>query len=313
MIYNNHILKEAERIYSARRERARAISEYNRNKLFDDEIYLNAYNAYKSAQFELSKAKYLGDNELCDRMQKVLKDNLDAAEKRAKELGISENMTKPAYVCKQCEDTGYTPDGKTCACLKPLAEEIVLSDLGIGKKPLPDFSETTVKDVNDLDGIYEKMKKYCKEFENIKKFLVIMGDVGTGKSFLAGCIANEIRKKGLTVVFLSAYELNSIFLKYVSAPPTEKSVYLDVLTECDLLVIDDLGAEPSIRNVTSEYLYVVISQRISTSAPFIVTTNLDGEKICERYGDRILSRLHDKSRGILFRIDGKDLRILRKK
>ena len=138
--------------------------------------------------------------------------------------------------------------------------------------------------------------------------MIISGSVGTGKSRLTECIAGELTKKGFNVVFLSACQLNTIFLTYHIAPVYDKSFYISLLSGCDLLVIDDLGTEPIYKNVTLEYLLTVLSERNSKNMPYIVTTNLTQEQLLDRYGDRILSRLNDKKQGIRIEINGKDLR-----
>ena len=51
---------------------------------------------------------------------------------------------------------------------------------------------------------------YCDHFPNSSENILILGDVGTGKSHLVGCIANELQNKGFNIVLLSACELNTI-------------------------------------------------------------------------------------------------------
>ena len=109
-----------------------------------------------------------------------------------------------------------------------------------------------------------KIKKFCEVFPDTTKNIIISGTVGTGKSYLAGCVANDLLKKGYNVVFITAIELNAILLKYHTAPIDEKSLYLEVLTDCDLLIIDDLGTEPIYQNVTSEYLLTILSERTNS-------------------------------------------------
>ena len=74
------------------------------------------------------------------------------------------------------------------------------------------------------------------------------------------------------------------------------------------MVIDDLGAEPIYKNVTLEYLLLILSERLAKNMPYIITTNLSQEQILDRYGDRILSRLNDKKHGVNIEIKGEDLR-----
>ena len=125
---------------------------------------------------------------------------------------------------------------------------------------------------------------------------------------MAGCICSAVDKLGFNTLFLSAYELNSVLLKYHTAPIGEKELYAQLLCDCDLLVIDDLGSEPVYKNVTEEYLLMIINRRATNEFPTIITTNLTQEQLLDRYGDRTLSRINDKRRGIFLELKGEDLR-----
>ena len=85
-------------------------------------------------------------------------------------------------------------------------------------------------------------------------------------------------------------------------------MYAQLLCDCDLLVIDDLGSEPVYKNVTEEYLLMIINRRAANEFPTIITTNLTQEQLLDRYGDRTLSRINDKRRGIFLELKGEDLR-----
>ena len=74
-------------------------------------------------------------------------------------------------------------------------------------------------------------------------------------------------------------------------------------------MIDDLGTEPMLKNVTVEYLLLVIEERQTKGRATLVTTNLDTDGILLRYGERIYSRLSHKQRSKIIEMNGKDLRI----
>ena len=98
-------------------------------------------------------------------------------------------------------------------------------------------------------------------------------------------------------------------LKYHTAPLDERSVYLDEVTEPDFLIIDDLGTENILKNVTCEYLLNMLSTRISNNRHTAFSTNLSVENICDKYGERFYSRLFNKTYTIAKIINGDDLRI----
>ena len=80
------------------------------------------------------------------------------------------------------------------------------------------------------------------------------------------------------------------------------------LIEVPLLLIDDLGTEPMMRNITVEYLFTLLNERMANKRHTVVATNLTPMQIQERYGERVASRLLDSSAGVTARFQGKDLR-----
>lgn len=308
MIYDNRLIKEINDELSSRRKKAEALSERYADALNENESYAKFKKEYATAKFDYSKARFSADEKAEKKASERIKKAEAEMKKIQKSLNISDEMLLPKYSCQACNDTGTLPSGKKCKCFEKLAAEITLDELGIGKKEFPSFEESRKLTENGLDKIYAKFRGFCDHFPSTSKNVIISGSVGTGKSHLTECIAGELTKKGFNVVFLSATQLNTIFLTYHTAPVYDKSFYISLLSGCDLLVIDDLGTEPIYKNVTLEYLLTVLSERNSKNMPYIVTTNLTQEQLLDRYGDRILSRLNDRKQGIRIEINGKDLR-----
>lgn len=129
----------------------------------------------------------------------------------------------------------------------------------------------------DLDD--QKSKKasdmcrnYARRFDEFRKAgkgLILFGGVGTGKTFLASCIANELIDNGVPCLVTNfARIINTIQGMYEG-----KQKYLDSLNEFDLLVIDDLGIERNTEYV-NELVYNIIDARYRSGKPMIITTNL---------------------------------------
>ncbi|MDE6399177.1 MAG: ATP-binding protein, partial [Clostridiales bacterium] len=143
---------------------------------------------------------------------------------------------------------------------------------------------------------------------NKKRCIVIGGGTGNGKTYLAGCFAKQLLERGASVMALTAFAANDRFLKYHTCFDANKSDWLDPLLDSTLLVIDDLGTESILKNVTLEYLYQVINERNTAGKLTMVTTNLGKDGILARYGERIYSRLFDKSLSYVAYFTGKDIR-----
>lgn len=75
--------------------------------------------------------------------------------------------------------------------------------------------------------------------------LLLFGDVGTGKSFFAGCIANALLDKEISVMMTNFPTLLS---RLTGMPPEERVGYIDSIGRYDLLILDDLGVERNTSN-----------------------------------------------------------------
>lgn len=114
-------------------------------------------------------------------------------------------------------------------------------------------------------------KKYVDTFHVSREKgtgILFHGSVGTGKTFLAACIANELLKNGYRVRMTS---FAAIADELWSAP--SKDEYIDDLCKYDLLILDDLGAERRTEYM-QEMVYKIVNARYVRGAPMIVTTNL---------------------------------------
>lgn len=312
MAFESLLKRELDLYYQQKRRKNEARTNAAKAKLYSDGNFVSALNAYRSENFEYSKAKYNGDEKAAlihEANAKKIKNELLAA---AEKSGVKKSDLKPKYDCKLCNDTGFTKNGEKCSCYNLALKKIAFDALGIETPVLPSFENSKYEDKNGLKKIYDKIRVYCEKFTpSTAKNIVVSGDVGTGKSFLAGAIVTQVEKAGYNPIFITAQNLNNVFLKYHTAPIDEKSLYSSLLCDCDLLVIDDLGCEPPFKNVTNEYLLMVLCERTAKSLPTIITTNLSQNQLLDRYGDRVLSRLNDKRRGSFIEIKGEDLRRLK--
>lgn len=138
---------------------------------------------------------------------------------------------------------------------------------------------------------FDICKGYVEKFEKMKQMnqgLLFWGPVGTGKSYAAACIANELINKGHTVVMTSIVRLLSL------AEEEEFDAIMRRMMNCELVILDDLGAERN-TDYALEKVYYVIESRHRSGEPMIVTTNLTLDEMRqiqdERYArtyDRIL-------------------------
>lgn len=239
-------------------------------------------------------------DELCSRNKNGENDALIA--KWLSEKGLSLDVIMPARECKICNDSGYIGQD-VCQCIKDEWYREALRESG-----LQAFAEYDVKSGSklfssakqgaELIKLYDTFDKFAEKYPNTKStLLVISGGSGAGKSVAFAYLGKLLLKKNYSVMFIPSFEMHSIFLKYHTAPLNQKSSVFAPLFDVDFLIIDDLGTEPVLNNVTREYLYALLTTRQVKGKLTAVSTNLNlaGDDLKKRYDARVLSRFTDKS------------------
>lgn len=145
--------------------------------------------------------------------------------------------------------------------------------------------------------ISDAMQNYVKNFTDFRKDgkgLLLYGTVGTGKTYLAACIANALIDNEYSALMTNFTTVINTLLGLKEG----KQEYMNSLNRYDLLILDDLGVERSTPFVL-EQVYNIIDARYRSGLPFIVTTNLTAEELKKpqsveysRIYDRILERCH---------------------
>ncbi len=139
--------------------------------------------------------------------------------------------------------------------------------------------------------LIERARRYAERFdrfyaENIGAMFT--GEVGSGKTFAAACIANALIDRCVPVRMLSLPRLLADM-----QGRWDKSALLSELAACSLLILDDLGSERG-SDYALEQLFSIIDTRYRAGKPLIITTNLTAGELktppdlrCERIYDRI--------------------------
>ncbi len=238
------------------------------------------------------------------------------------EKGYPADYLAPVCVCPLCLDTGFVYEDsirRRCKCfqavyLKALSETGGREEASFERFDESRFPETPLPGTDVTQREYmrvvrERCEKYAAGVPGGKiKTLLLHGGSGLGKTFLLGCVENAVRKKGVDTLYITAYDLlDALRNAFFSRTGDSAQVFFDV----PLLLIDDLGMEPLMENITVEQIYNLLNARLLRGLYTAVSTNLSREELRGRYTERVSSRLLDTRTGMAIFFQGKDIRLTR--
>lgn len=323
------------------------LNDYERKRIYEinalenrrNELYLQVPRL-KQIDSELSSSsisvaknliKY-NDPSLINNLKETINNLKEEKKSILKSIGKDESYLSIHYDCDLCKDTGYITEGfRTikCNCLKQK-----IFDLEYNKSNISNLSEHNFSnfkstfysdsvdklkyksDISPRENI-EIIKKICIHFiDNFndinEKNLLFTGNTGLGKTFLSSCIANEILKKGKTVLYQTAPIMFDTIIDYRFGK-NSSNIYSSLL-DVDLLIIDDLGTE-SMNNMKFTELFNIVNTRLLNQnnhcTKTIISTNLNLQNLFHSYDERIVSRFVGNYN--ICKFFGDDIRFIKKK
>ena len=237
--------------------------------------------------------------------------------RRLKALGLPEDDLELKYRCPVCRDTGYVGDApaRFCECFETRLRARRHEDGSMAGTDEQNFERFDLNRFPEEGGQRAQMalaRRLCEEYadrfpETRYRNLLLTGAGGLGKTYLLNCIYARVCDRGLSAVRVTAFKLfESMRRQHMGDSESEFAS----LTEAPLLLIDDLGTEPMMRNITVEYLFLLLNERAAAKRHTVIATNLTATQLQERYGERVSSRLLDRSVCGVVQLRGKDLRTL---
>lgn len=253
-----------------------------------------------------------------DRLNRMIAAELTAA-------GLPENQLEPVYRCPICKDTGYTgePIREMCSCLRAAYDARLYQQVGLRDPENQSFEhfDPSLFPTAPMEALHgasqrqmmtvfrKKTEEYANNYPDVPaRDLLLTGASGLGKTFLMHCIAKRLLDRGQSVMLISAYRFLEFARKAYLGHGDEE---MQALLRADVLMMDDLGSEPLMENITINSLFNLLNERRADCLGTIFSTNLSLKELRERYSERITSRLLDAQQCTVFHFVGDDVRRLR--
>ena len=218
--------------------------------------------------------------------------------------GYPADYSDPHYECTVCKDSGYVGI-RMCECMRRRLIEAGMESSGLSvlmrTQSFENFSLTyyqkNAEELAHMERNYRAVREYAESFtiekgKPMPKSLLFLGGTGLGKTHLSTAIARTVIERGYDVFYNSAVGMISDFefRRFGNSLAASDGDNTERYTECDLLIIDDLGTEV-INQFTLSCLYHVINTRLNMQKPTVISTNLSSADLRKSYSDRITSRL----------------------
>ena len=310
MPYSNDILVQAKEKLAERRMNALKAADYKREQLYLQEPRLKEIDRELS-QIGIDTAKaVLKASSPAVSMRQLAERSMELQheyEQLLERYGFTSEVIEPHFDCEKCADTGYIEaDNRTivCDCLKKLMSDIACEHLN-AESPLqlctfesfkldyysdqPDQSGSVP--LNRMSKIFNYCRDYADTFSASSRSILMRGATGLGKTHLSLAVANEVLRKGMSVIYVSAPDiLSKLEREHFSYQYQNEENTFGALMKCDLLIIDDLGTE-FVTPFTVSTVYNLFNSRILTGKPMIINTNLTLNELLSTYSQRFVSRV----------------------
>ena len=238
-----------------------------------------------------------------------------------KQHGFAEDFLDPVCQCPVCGDTGYVGEvvRENCECFNQAFYARMYQRMGLSESSAQSFEafDLNLFSAEKLPGksysqrdlmtvIRKTCETYAETYPNVPvKDMLLMGQSGLGKTYLMHAMAKKLIQRGVNVLIVSAYKFLETARKAYMSGNTED---LDALMDADILMVDDMGAEPLMENITIVQWFNLINERQLRGKGTIISTNLMEDELRRRYTERIASRLLNNTTCKLIQFAGEDIR-----
>lgn len=291
--------KSVSEIFQARRDQS--LKDFSKRLR---EVY-SAIPGFSAIEGKMNLARINRDGEGLAALAKKREEALVSA-------GFPKDYLEKQFFCTECGDTGTLEDGSECVCMKRARFQAAAKLSNMERLSCETFEtwDFSIMPEGDQREGSKKLFSICENYANripcgkIRN-LVILGGTGLGKSFALHAVGNRALERGVSVRLVTAPRFFAAEMERIRGGRDENSP----LFGAELLLIDDLGAEPANSAVSADSLFALFDHRCAEGRFTCAASNLTPGEIAQRYGPRITSRLMDAGCSKVLSLSGRDLRL----
>lgn len=225
-------------------------------------------------------------------MAEIMKERQQNIQSPAKVVGeICEVCRKPKIIIEENGIESY----QECDCAIKKRKEEAISLFENFSKYKGNYKNDTFENFISRSSEEEQLKQkymlYCKNFEYFKENgvgVLLYGTAGSGKTYLANCIANEISKKGPVLYF----QLGDYIKEIKNGWDEKEERILKIIKDVQLVIIDDWGILNEIKDWRYNTIYNLINTLALEKIPLVITTNKDLSELDQDKHQRISDRMN---------------------
>ena len=210
-------------------------------------------------------------------------------------VGFAEDYMTNVYACNKCKDTGDIK-GEMCECFEKelVKHTFKLSKIApaLARVTFDVFDKSYYPDVTDangnnprkqIDNILANCHNFICDFNKPdNKDLLFYGQTGRGKTLMSAVVANEVAKRGHSVMYYTARELFEMLKDNSFSFNEELKEKCKQVYDVDLLIIDDLGSE-TVNTYTTAAFFDILNARLISGKKMIISSNLNINELKNTY------------------------------
>ncbi len=285
--------------------------------------YLKIESALQNQGSSLARRLLEGRLDISDIQAAITKLQKEKAD-LLKQAGLPIDYLDDIYTCPDCRDSGFDDTGKRCHCFKQLSVRFAgenanltefMKEQTFDKADYSLFAKQPAENGKQplayIKKAYEMGLRFAETFDETHANLLLMGNAGTGKTYLSSCIANYALARQKTVCYQTAFSLFDMleklkFGRYSGEEQERAEALSRYIYDADLLILDDLGTE-FVSAYSAAALFDLVNTRQIRAKSMILSTNLNFQTLEQLYSKRLLSRIVGNFEIIPF--IGQDLRM----